>query len=84
MMLINVSCVGVPFSRGVVLPLSCNQMIGGTAELLNASNRLKLPTYLQVYPILRPVRMFPAEVPQEVTGQARYVSISCLHLRDFN
>ena len=59
-------------------------MIGGTAELLNASNRLKLPTYLLVYPIHRPVRMFPAEVPQEVTDQARSVSINCLHLRDFN
>merc|ERR1719500_433047 len=36
----------------------CNQMIGGAAELLNASNR--------------PVRMFPAEVPQEVTDQTRF------------
>ena len=59
-------------------------MIGGTRERLNASNRLKLPTYLQLYPIHRPVRMFPAEVPQEVTDQARSVSINCLHLRDFN
>ena len=59
-------------------------MIGGAAELLNASNRLKLPTYLQLYPIHRPVRMFPAEVPQEVTDQARSVAINCLHLRDFN
>ena len=59
-------------------------MIGGTAELLNATNRLKLPTYLLVYPINRPVRMFPAEVPQEVTDQARSVAINCLHLADFN
>ena len=62
----------------------CDQMIGGNAELLNASNRLKLPTYLLAYPIHRPVRMFPAEVPQEVTDQARSVAINCLHLRDFN
>ena len=61
-------------------------MIGGAAELLNASNRLKLPmpTYLQLYPIHRPVRMFPAEVPQEVTDQARSVAINCTHLEDFN
>ena len=59
-------------------------MIGGAAELLNASNRLKLPTYLQLYPIHRPVRMFPAEVPQEVTDQARSVAISCLQLRGVN
>ena len=59
-------------------------MIGGTDELLNATNRLKLPAYLLVYPINRPVRMFPAEVPQEVTDQARSVAINCLHLADFN
>ena len=61
----------------------CDQMIGGNAELLNASNRLKLPTYLLAYPIHRPVRMFPAEVPQEVTDQARSVAINCLQFVRF-
>jgi len=49
---------GGPLEERLCPAEGCHQMIGGTAELLNASNR--------------PVRMFPAEVAEEVTNQARF------------